>query len=106
MAQSGNNLFDYGQLRSSAEIMRALAHPLRLRIIALLVDKKSASVQTIYTSLREEQSVISQHLRILRQAGLVETAREGKFIHYLLAVARLEKAAAVAGQMAAWVKGK
>lgn len=100
MAQSGNTLFDDGRLRSSVELMRALAHPLRLRIIALLADQKSACVQTIYTALEQDQSIVSQHLRILRRAGLVLTAREGKFIHYLLAETRLAKAARVASQLA------
>ena len=36
----------------------------------------------IYNTLKLEQSITSQHLRILRLAGLVETEREGKFIYY------------------------
>lgn len=103
MAQSGiTPPFNYARLRASSDIMRALAHPLRLRIIALLTEKKSACVQTICTALREEQSTVSQHLRILRQAGLVRTAREGKFIHYLPAEERLERAARVAAHLALW----
>jgi len=106
MAQSGNTLFNDGRLPASVDLMRALAHPLRLRIIALLADQKSACVQTIYTALQQDQSIVSQHLRILRKAGLVVTTREGKFIHYLLAETRLAKAAQVAAQLAIGVMGK
>jgi DNA-binding transcriptional ArsR family regulator len=39
--------------------------------------------------LRLEQSVASQHLAILRRAGIVSTTRDGKFIHYSVNYARL-----------------
>ena len=73
---------DVEQLRTATTIMRALAHPLRLQIIGLLHEQQSANVQSIYTALKIEQSIASQHLRILRDAGLVFTERQGKFIHY------------------------
>ena len=40
------------------------------------------TVTEIYVKLRLEQSVASQHLMILRKAGIVFTQREGKFIYY------------------------
>lgn len=93
--------FNAEQFNTATAIMRALAHPLRLRMVALLQEQPLANVHTIYTTLQIEQSVASQHLRILRQAGIVVTKREGKFIHYQLQKQRLEKAGRIAGLLAA-----
>lgn len=81
-------------LRVSAGIMRALAHPLRMRMIAVIDSKSEAEacVNEIFDALQIEQSVASQHLRILRQAELVKTRRDGKFIYYSLNYNRLDKA--------------
>jgi ArsR family transcriptional regulator len=65
-------------------MLRAMAHPLRLRIIEFIDKNGSINVNKIYNSLRLEQSITSQHLRVLRAAGVVKTTREGKFIHYSL----------------------
>lgn len=73
----------------SSEILRALAHPLRMRILEFIDQHELINVNRIYSSLNLEQSITSQHLRILRQAGLVHTEREGKFIHYKLNYPRL-----------------
>lgn len=77
------------ELEISSEILRALAHPLRMRILEFIDQHGLINVNRIYSSLNLEQSITSQHLRILRQAGLVETEREGKFIHYKLNYSRL-----------------
>ena len=70
------------RLQTSAEILRALAHPLRLKILEFIDRNDSINVNKIYNSLNLEQSITSQHLRILRLAGLVQTRRDGKYIHY------------------------
>jgi DNA-binding transcriptional ArsR family regulator len=73
---------DREKLQSSSEILRALAHPLRLKILEFIDQNESINVNKIYNTLKLEQSITSQHLRILRLAGLVITQREGKYIHY------------------------
>lgn len=70
------------KLQTSAEILRALAHPLRMTILEFIDRNESVNVNKIYNTLNLEQSITSQHLRILRLAGLVNTERDGKFIHY------------------------
>ncbi len=77
------------QLSSAAELLRALAHPLRLKIIGFIDKNDSIHVNKIYNSLKLEQSITSQHLRILRIADVVRTQREGKFIFYSLNYDRL-----------------
>ena len=104
MANSKNNTIDPLALRLSADTMRALANPLRLRIIAMLQEQPAICVQHIYSQLGIEQSIASQHLRILRQARLVHTTRKGKFVYYFLDEERLEKAGDIAGRLAALIR--
>ena len=91
------------QLRTAARIVRALAHPLRLRIIRMIEDNNgAANVGEIYQALGIEQSIASQHLRVLRQAALVKTRRSRKFIFYSLdyeRIARTSKALTILEDM-------
>lgn len=70
------------RLKMSLNIMRALAHPLRLEILHLIDSSKESNVGEIYKTLKIEQALASQQLRILRQAGLVTTRRDKKFVYY------------------------
>ena len=70
------------KLQISSELLRALTHPLRMQILEFIDRQDNINVNKIYNTLNLEQSITSQHLRILRNAGVVETKREGKFIYY------------------------
>lgn len=59
-----------------------VSHPLRLRILEYLDVHGSSSVSAITKGVREEQVIVSQSLRKLRDADLVETKRRGIFIYY------------------------
>ncbi len=80
----GDIKLDYAELRKAVLVLRAVNHKLRQRIIDLLEEGDSMTVTDIYIKLRLEQSVASQHLAILRRAGVVNTERQGKFINYSL----------------------
>lgn len=80
--RKANVKIDNENLNTSSEILRALAHPLRMEILEFIDQNKSINVNKIYNTLKLEQSITSQHLRILRNAEIVLTEREGKFIHY------------------------
>jgi DNA-binding transcriptional ArsR family regulator len=67
-----------------ADLLRAMAHPLRLRIIALLCHE-DINVGTLATRLSAAQAIVSQHLRILRMSRLVDVARQGGCARYRLA---------------------
>lgn len=88
-----NIQLDYAELRKAVLVLRAVNHKLRQRIIDLLDESESLTVTDIYINLRLEQSVASQHLAILRRAGVVDTERQGKFIHYSLNRPRLSQIA-------------
>jgi DNA-binding transcriptional ArsR family regulator len=79
------------KLEKAAEIMRAMAHPLRMKIMAFIDKNKNVHVNKIYNTLGLEQSITSQHLRILRSVDIVKTKREGKFIFYSLNYEKIAK---------------
>ena len=66
----------------SLEVMfQALASPVRIEIVNLLGTGRCC-VNCIAKELGLPQTVVSQHLRVLRLAGIVESDKQGKFIHY------------------------
>ncbi|MCH8331624.1 MAG: helix-turn-helix transcriptional regulator [Bacteroidetes bacterium] len=75
---------DFHTLKKGVLVLRSINHKLRQSMIDLLEKHKKLTVTDIYVKLRLEQSVASQHLAILRRAGVVRTERDGKFIHYTL----------------------
>ncbi len=90
LKKGGKDLqLDYADLRKAVLVLRAVNHKLRQRIIDLLEENDTMTVTDIYIKLRLEQSVASQHLAILRRAGVVDTDRQGKFIYYSLDKDRL-----------------
>lgn len=65
-------------------MLKAVAHPLRIKIIQMLHDSKELNVSTIYKNLNAEQSLISHHLINMRDKGILEIRRSGKNIYYFL----------------------
>jgi len=78
-------------LKKAALVLRALNHKLRQQILSLIETEKRITVTEIYVRMRLEQSVASQHLAILRRAGIVTTQRDGKFIYYTVNYKRVEE---------------
>lgn len=74
--------FDSQKLNASTELMRALAHPLRLKILEFIDSHTVINVNMIYNTLKIEQSITSQHLKILRLAGVVNSEKVGKHMKY------------------------
>ena len=73
-----------------ADILKALAHPARLRIVAALCEGQE-SVIGLAERLDLKQAIVSQQLRILRMSALVEATRENGFSLYQLAEPRLRE---------------
>jgi len=71
--------------RNIAELMKALAHPVRLQILEVLEEEGEACVCHLESRLNQRQAYISQQLGRLREAGLVEDRREGLNVYYALA---------------------
>lgn len=93
---SGNKEFpadihiDLNILKESVKVLRAINHPFRQDILRLLEENTRMTVTEIYVQLRAEQSVVSQHLGILRRPGIVQTKRDGKHIYYSLNRKRIQ----------------
>lgn len=77
-------------LRKGELILRALNHKLRQDIITLIHENEEINVTDIYIRLNLEQTVVSQHLSILRKAGFVKTRRESKQVFYTVNYEKLE----------------
>src|ERR1700676_2885100 len=71
------------QMTAMEDLFKALADATRLRILGLLLTGE-VCVCDIHESLKIPQPKASRHLAYLRRSGLVETRREGLWIHYRL----------------------
>ncbi len=63
-----------GKLDHTVEVLKAVAHPIRLQIVMLLCQREH-SVSEMYQLLDVRQSVVSQHLALMRRMGLVAAER-------------------------------
>lgn len=75
-------------MRKEADLFKALSDPIRLRLAILLAAHGEVCVCFLAEALAEPNFKISRHLRVLRAAGIVETRREGTWMHYTLAEPR------------------
>ena len=82
---------DLDQLQRAVQLLRAINHDLRRRILALLLEGGQRTVTEIFIALRIEQSIASQHLAVLRRVDLVKSERDGKYIYYTTNASRLEE---------------
>jgi len=74
-----------------SEIFKALAHPLRLKIACGLMHKDECNVSVMVEKLGVAQPVVSQHLNILKNAGVIEAQRRGTKICYRLVSEEVKK---------------
>lgn len=80
---------DHLSIKKASLVFRALNHQLRQNMIKMIDNKGQVTVTDIFVEMRLEQSVASQHLAILRRAGIVVADRDGKFVYYKLNTERL-----------------
>jgi len=70
-------------LEEKALLLRTLGHPVRLRIAAGLAGR-CACVREIWECLEMPQAVVSQHLKVMKESGILEARREGTRVCYSL----------------------
>ena len=75
---------DKKRLERAANVLKCVAHPMRISIIDLLEQRKRLTVTQLQQVLQIEQSLLSHHLINMRDKGIVNTHREGKNIYYSL----------------------
>jgi DNA-binding transcriptional ArsR family regulator len=71
-------------LMNAAEMMKAVAHPVRMQIISLLQKNKNLSVSSLQKILGVEQAIVSQHLAVMKKKGVLVCKREGKNAFYYI----------------------
>ncbi len=69
---------------AKADLFKALAHPARIRILELLVERERP-VSELLAEIDVEASSLSQHLAVLKRTGLVDSRRTGNSVTYVLA---------------------
>ena len=73
-----------GELQAfKARFFKALAHPVRIRLVELLVEQERA-VQELQAALELDQPTVSQHLAVLRANHVVTTHKKGVTVRYAL----------------------
>ena len=78
-------------LSNAKGIIRAVNHPLREKILVFIKESNNRTAVTpIFKRLRIEQSVASQHLGILRRAGIVTASHEGQEKYYSVSDAAIK----------------
>jgi len=80
---------DYNKYSDTAELLKVLAHPVRLCIVKGLLEKGECNVTYMQDCLNTPQSTISQHLQKLRMAGIIVGRRNGLEIYYSVNNARV-----------------
>lgn len=75
---------ELAKLERAANMLKAIAHPMRIAILGFLEDGKKLTVTEIHELLNIEQSTTSHHLGILKDKGVLASKREGKNTYYFL----------------------
>jgi ArsR family transcriptional regulator len=74
-----------------AKLAKAIGHPARVRIIRMLSRKEARVCSQIVDELPLAQSTVSEHLRILKEAGLVRSSQDGPRVGYCINFDTLRK---------------
>ncbi|HPF90322.1 MAG: helix-turn-helix transcriptional regulator [Flavobacteriales bacterium] len=72
------------KLVRASEMLKVAAHPQRLAILDLLGGRRRMCVSDLMNALGIEQAILSQHLTLMRDKGLLGVEREGKYSFYHL----------------------
>lgn len=76
-------LYDDSDINRASRCLKAMSHPLRLKILCVLGDK-AISVQDIVEQVGTSQSNISQHLAILRDKGILDFKKDANRVYYYI----------------------
>ena len=74
----------------SSQMLKALAHPVRMEIIERL-EKNGCNVSKIQENLGLPQSTISQHLKVLKNAGILSSHRKGTTVCYRIEIKEIRR---------------
>lgn len=75
-------IYKQGTVESQAEKLKSISHPIRLSIVKGLIEEGQCNVNGIKEKLDLPQSTVSQHLQVLRNAGIVQGEKDGTIVNY------------------------
>lgn len=90
MTNNKSHLFSNAQIEV-AEIAKAISHPARIAIMQLLAKKKEIKSGDISEDLPLSRTTVSQHLQVLKKAGIIRGHIEGLEIHYCLNTKKIKE---------------
>jgi len=82
-----------------AEFFRALAHPIRIRLLEVMVTTRETSVQELQRTLGIDQPIVSQQLAKLRASGIVVSTGSGVYTRYALSSPLMKDLLSIAKQI-------
>jgi len=82
-----------------ATLAKALSHPTRVRIVRMLARREARMCSQIVDEFPAAQSTVSEHLRVLRAAGLIVAREDGPRVGYCIAPAALRRLKALMGAL-------
>jgi DNA-binding transcriptional ArsR family regulator len=80
-----------------ALIAKALGHPMRVRILRILAERRACQCGELVAELPISQATVSQHLKMLKEAGLVQGEIDGSRVCYCASAERLGRLEALLG---------
>jgi len=84
-ADGVTGVLDDIQAKELAELLQLLGHPVRLQLLSILTRRGGqVCVCDLEAALPVKQPTISHHLRLLRQAGLIDSERHGQWAYYFV----------------------
>jgi ArsR family transcriptional regulator len=78
----GRDVMSANEAEKIIGLLKALADPIRLRLMSIIAASDEACVCDLTTPFNVSQPTISHHLRVLREAGLVDSERRGTWVWY------------------------
>jgi len=84
VTEGSDMMIDQARIDRAAEVLKTVAHPVRLRIVELL-ESGEKSVNEIKDLLGVTQPLTSQHLSQMRMRGVLGSRREGTLVYYSIA---------------------
>ena len=73
---------DFNGLEEAALLLKTMGHPVRLKIVIGLAAQECACVKEIWECLGMPQAVVSQHLKVMKESGILTARREGNKVCY------------------------
>lgn len=78
------------KFNDSAEMLKVVAHPVRIALVKFMIEKGPVNVTSLYEELEIPQNTVSQHLTKLKAVNVVSGTRKGLEIYYEVKDERVE----------------